>query len=51
MLVCPSIVEYSDATQDEAEAEYKLLPEGSALREFIRDYSQLRDTIRVCKGV
>lgn len=48
-IVCPRINEYDLKTQEKALAEYKALPQGSALRLFIGDYKHLRDQIRVCR--
>lgn len=47
-IVCPEIRKYTKAEQDAALAEYKALPQGSAIRLMIGDYKQLRDRIRVC---
>jgi hypothetical protein len=47
-IICPRINIYSKETQIKALAEYKALPEGSAIKLMIGDYKQLRDQIRVC---
>jgi hypothetical protein len=49
-IVCPVIMQYDQATQDRALAEYQALPANSALRIFIGDYARLRDQIRVCRA-
>jgi hypothetical protein len=47
-IICPEISKYDKATQDRALAEYKALPEGSAIKLMIGDYKHLRDKIRAC---
>lgn len=47
-IICPRINAYDKATQERALAEYKALPQGSAIKLMIGDYKQLRDQIRVC---
>lgn len=49
-IVCQTINEYDQETQDRALKEYEALPKGSALRLFIGDYKRLRDQIRVCRA-
>ena len=48
-IICPTITQYDQATQDRALAEYDALPKGSALRLFLGDCARLRDQIRVCR--
>jgi hypothetical protein len=48
-IVCPIIQEYDHATLTRALAEYRALPQGSAIKAMIGDYSVLRDRIRACK--
>ena len=47
-IVCPWLAQYDQATQQRALAEYRALPQGSAIRLMLGDYKQLRDQIRVC---
>lgn len=47
--VLPSIVEYDDASQARAAAEYDALPEGAELRLYIDDYGVLRAEIRAAR--
>jgi hypothetical protein len=49
-IICPTINEYDQPTQDKALAEYEALPAGSALRLFIGDYKRLREQVRVCRS-
>lgn len=49
-IVCPTIMQYDQPTQDRALAEYQALPKDSALRLFIGDYKRLRDQITVCRS-
>jgi hypothetical protein len=49
-IVCPAIMQYDAKTQERALAEYQALPAGSALRQFIGDYKQLRDQVTVCRA-
>lgn len=49
-IVCARIVEYDQATQDRALAEYNALPKDSALRLLIGDYKRLRDQITLCRA-
>jgi hypothetical protein len=49
VVVCPSIVEYTEAFQMRAASEIEMLAEGSAVLVLIQDYSQLRDRVRACK--
>ena len=48
-VVCPSIVEYTEAFQMRGASEIERLAEGSAILVLIQDYSQLRDRVRACK--
>ena len=47
-IVCPQIRAYDRATQERALAQYRALPQGSAIRLMLGDYKQLRDQVRVC---
>jgi hypothetical protein len=47
-IVCPHIRAYDRSTQERALAEYRALPQGSAIRLMLGDYKQLRDQIRIC---
>ena len=47
-IVCPQIRAYDRATQERALAEYRALPQGSAMRLMLGDYKQLRDQVRRC---
>lgn len=49
-VVCPAIQQYPKELQDRALAEYAALPKGSAIKEMIGDYLQLRDRVRACRG-
>lgn len=48
-IVCPEIRSYDQATLDRALAEYRALPDGSAIRLMLGDYKQLRDRVRACR--
>jgi hypothetical protein len=47
-IICPQVRAYDRATQERALAEYRALPQGSAIRLMLGDYKQLRDRIRRC---
>lgn len=49
-IVCPTINQYDQATQDRALAEYQALPRDSALRVFVGDYKRLRDQVALCRS-
>ena len=49
-IICPTIKSYDKATLDRALQEYRLLPNGSAIKRLIGDYQQLRDKVRACRG-
>jgi hypothetical protein len=42
--------QYDVATQERALAEYKALPQGSAIKAMFGDYLNLRDQVRACRG-
>lgn len=47
-IICPQVRAYDRATQERALAEYRALPQGSAIRLMLGDYKQLRDQIGRC---
>jgi hypothetical protein len=49
-IVCPTIMQYDAKTQERSLAEYQALPAGSALKQFIGDYTGLRDQVTVCRA-
>ncbi|MDP2332419.1 MAG: hypothetical protein Q8M19_17155 [Reyranella sp.] len=50
--MCPQLVEYSAAVQDQARAELQTLPPGGVVRgRFMPDYGRMRDEVRACKRV
>jgi hypothetical protein len=48
-IVCPEIRSYDKTTLERALAEYRALPDGSAIRLMLGDYKQLRDRVRMCR--
>jgi hypothetical protein len=48
-IICPEIRSYDMATLDRALAEYRALPDGSAIRLMLGDYKQLRDGVWACR--
>ena len=48
-IVCPEIRAYDAATLERALAEYRALPNGSAIRLMLGDYKHLRDRVRACR--
>jgi hypothetical protein len=48
-IICPEIRSYGAATLGRALAEYRALPDGSAVRQMLGDYKQLRDRVRACR--
>ncbi len=48
-IVCPEIRAYDAATLERALAEYRALPQGSAIQQMLGDYKQLRDRVRACR--
>ena len=49
IVVCPPIIEYTEAFQMEAAEELAGLPSDSAVLVLVQDYGQLRDRVRACK--
>ena len=47
--VCPSLVTYSPAVQEQAADELDALPADSVLPGMLADYSRLRDQVRACR--
>src|SRR5208282_5880465 len=48
-VACPAIQNYSQATLNQALAEFNALPQGSAIRSMVGDYQNLRDQARACR--
>ena len=46
--VCPPVVEYNAAEQEQAANEVEALPEGAILIDWLADYSVLRELVRIC---
>ncbi len=49
VVVCPTIRSYDQATLNRALAEYRALPQGSAIKTMIGDYQVLRDRVHACR--
>lgn|GEM_PF-6984032 len=48
--MCPQLVEYSAAVQDQALAELQALPGDGIVRgRLMPDYGRMRDEVRACK--
>ena len=47
-IVCPPVVEYSREEQQRVAEEVEGLPEGSAIVEWLADYTVLRAEVREC---
>lgn len=47
--VCPPVVEYPAATQEQAASDLYLLPPGSPVVSMLGDYAVLRDQLRACR--
>jgi|GEM_PF-2430216 len=48
--VCPFVVEYTQAEQVQVADDLKVLPDGSPVREWIKDYGVMRNESRACSG-
>ncbi len=48
--VCPSLVTYSGAVQEQAADELQAMPADAVLPGMMADYSRLRDQVRACRG-
>ena len=46
---CPPLSRYSKAFTAQVAAEVEKLPEGSATEEMLKDYSVLREQLRMCR--
>ena len=46
---CPPIARYSKSFTGQVAAEVEKLPEGSAIEEMLKDYSVLREQLRMCR--
>jgi len=45
---CPVIVEYSNQTEAQVDHDLALLPPNSPVKDFMKDYSVLRNEARAC---
>ena len=48
--VCPHVVEYPGEEQAQVADDLKLLPAGSPVREWVKDYGVMRNETRACEG-
>jgi hypothetical protein len=47
--ICPGVVEYTIEEQVQVADELQMLPEGSMISEFLKDYAVMRDESRACR--